>query len=89
MYQAILLDEVMPGIAARNIPGYRGFQSLRRVHGDEVEFITMMQFDSLESVKAFMGEDYAVAHIPEKARAVLSRWDERSQHYEVMAMVEY
>jgi len=35
-------------------------------------------------VKAFMGEDYAVAHVPEAARAVLAHFDERSAHYEVL-----
>jgi len=33
-------------------------------------------------VKDFMGEDYEVAHVPDIAQAVLSRWDERCIHYE-------
>jgi hypothetical protein len=48
-----------------------------------VEFITVMWFDSLEAVRAFAGEDYEVAVVPSKARAVLSHFDGRSQHYEV------
>jgi hypothetical protein len=46
--------------------------------------MTMMWFDSLDSVKAFMGEDHAVAHVPEAAQAVLSNYDKRSAHYEVL-----
>ena len=42
-----------------------------------------MWFDDLEAVKAFAGEDYEAAVVPPKARAVLSHFDERSQHYEV------
>jgi hypothetical protein len=53
--------------------------------GDEVEFVTVMWFDSTEAVRAFAGEDYEAAVVPQKARALLSRFDERSQHYEVKA----
>jgi hypothetical protein len=44
-----------------------------------------MWFDSLDSVRAFAGEDYEAAVVPFKARALLARLDERSQHYEVRA----
>jgi heme-degrading monooxygenase HmoA len=83
-YQQLLLTEIFPGIAARDIQGYRGIQLLRRETAGEVEFMTIMWFDSLDSVKAFMGDDYATAHVPEAARAVLSSYDERSAHYEVL-----
>ena len=43
---------------------------------------------SLDSVKAFAGEDYEVAVVPDAARAVLSRWDDRSAHYEVAVSPE-
>jgi hypothetical protein len=43
-----------------------------------------MWFDDLDAVKAFVGEDYEVAHVPERARAVLARFDDRSAHYEVI-----
>ncbi|MEM1178197.1 MAG: antibiotic biosynthesis monooxygenase [Acidobacteriota bacterium] len=83
-YLDVLRGQVIPGIEAKQIPGYRGLELLRRDHPDEVEFITIMHFDSLESVMAFQGEDYARSHVPAVARAVLSRWDERAQHYEVL-----
>ena len=51
---------------------------------DGVEFATLMWFDDLEAVKAFVGEDYEVAHVPERARQVLSRFDERSAHFHVV-----
>jgi hypothetical protein len=50
-----------------------------------VEFITIMWFDSIEAVRAFAGEDYEVAVVPPEARALLARFDGRSQHYEVRA----
>lgn len=83
-YQGLLEAEILPDIARRKIPGYRGAHLIRRPHTDEVEFITMMWFDSLDSVRSFMGDDYEVAHVPDVARAVLSRFDDRSQHYDVI-----
>jgi antibiotic biosynthesis monooxygenase (ABM) superfamily enzyme len=88
-YQNILLTEVIPGIAAMNIKGYRKIQVIRRGLPDEVEFITIMWFDALENVKAFMGDDYEVAHVPQRAREVLKRFDDRSQHYELIEELEY
>jgi hypothetical protein len=44
-----------------------------------------MWFDSLDSVRAFMGEDYSVSHVPAEARAVLKRFDPRAAHHEALA----
>ncbi|HEX8167192.1 MAG TPA: antibiotic biosynthesis monooxygenase [Beijerinckiaceae bacterium] len=82
-YENLLKTEIFPGIAAKNVKGYRGIELLRRPLGAEVEFVTVMRFDSLAAVKAFAGEDHETAYVPEKARAVLARFDDRSQHYEV------
>jgi heme-degrading monooxygenase HmoA len=84
-YEALLKSEIFVGIGNRQIAGYRGIQLFRRSLGDEVEFVTVMWFDSLDAVRAFAGEDYEAAVVPPKARAVLSRFDARSQHYEVRA----
>jgi len=72
----------LQGIAARRIAGYRGISLCKRDAGAEVEFVTIMWFDSLDAVRAFAGEDYAVAVVPPRARAVLSRFDAVSAHYE-------
>ncbi|MHA2394845.1 MAG: antibiotic biosynthesis monooxygenase [Promethearchaeota archaeon] len=85
VYESLLKSEIFLGIQARDIVGYKGIQLLRREHGNEVEFITIMWFDDLDAVRSFAGEDYEACVVPEKARAVLSRFDERSQHYEVKA----
>ena len=82
-YEALLKSEIFTGIQNRNISGYRGIHLLRRDLGDEVEFITIMWFDSLEAVRVFAGEDHEVAVVPPKARALLARFDARSQHYTV------
>ena len=82
-YENLLKTEIFPGIAAKNIPGYRGIRLLRRPLDMEVEFVTIMRFDSLDDVIRFAGEDYEKAYVPQKAQAVLARFDERSLHYEV------
>lgn len=86
-YESLLKSEIFLGIKNRKIDGFKGIHLLRRNIGDEEEFITIMWFDSIEAVSAFAGEDYEIAVVPPKARALLSRFDERSQHYEVKAEV--
>ena len=83
-YERIVRGEVIPGIEARKIPGFRHIDLMKRNCGNEIEFQTLMWFDSLDSIKAFMGEDYSVSHVPPNARAVLSRFDERAAHFEVL-----
>ncbi len=84
-YEALLKSEIFTGIQNRQIAGYRGIHLFRRNLGDEVEFVTVMWFDSIEAVRAFAGEDHEAAVVPPKARSLLSRFDARSQHYEVKA----
>jgi heme-degrading monooxygenase HmoA len=84
-YEALLKEEIFVGIQNRHIRGFKGIQLLRREVGAEVEFVTMMLFDSLDAIREFAGTDYEVAVVPEAARAVLSHFDERSQHYEIRA----
>ena len=83
-YERVVRGEVIPGIEARRIPGFRHIDLMRREAGDEVEFQTLMWFDSLDAIKAFMGEDYSVSHVPAAARAVLKRFDSRAAHFEVL-----
>lgn len=83
-YERIVRSEVIPGIEARRIPGFRHIDLMRRDLGDEIEFQTLMWFDDLDAIKAFMGKDYSVSHVPLEARAVLNSFDDRAAHYEVI-----
>lgn len=78
----MLLDKVRPGIEVREIPGFQSLELLYRDLGEEVEFMTIMTFDSIENVVGLQGEDYERAYVPDAAKAVLSRWDEVCAHYE-------
>jgi heme-degrading monooxygenase HmoA len=87
-YEALLRSEIFLGIKERRIPGFRGIQLLRRDGSGEIEFVTIMEFDTLDAVRAFAGEDYEAAVVPPEARALLSRFDARSQHYSVEAEIK-
>lgn len=82
-YEALLRDEVFPGIRGRSGGTLLGAELLRKDGDAEVEFVTRLRFVSLEAVKALSGEDYERAYVPETARALLSRFDARTVHYEL------
>ena len=83
VYEAMLKTEIFSGIKKRKIKGFTDIQLLIRHLNNEVEFITIMRFDSIDSVKEFAGDDYEKAVIYPDAKLLLLRYDERSQHYEV------
>ena len=55
-YQSLLHNEVFPEIEAKQIPGYQSIELMRRDVSSEVEFVTIMTFDSLQNVIDFQGE---------------------------------
>ncbi len=81
-YEKLLRDEIFPAIAARNIAGYRGAELFIREDGEEVEFVTLLRFDSLERVREFAGPDESKPVIYPKAEPLLTRM-ERSRHYRI------
>jgi hypothetical protein len=83
-YKTMLRDEIFPGIAQRHIKGYQGAELFIHEEADEVEFVTLLRFESLEAVKEFAGEDESKPVIHPKAESLLVRMDERSQHYRVV-----
>jgi len=87
-YESLLKKEIFNDIGKRKIEGYKGIHLLRRKLEDEEEFITIMWFDSIESVRSFAGEDYETAVVPPKARKLLTRFDDRSKHYDVKAKID-
>jgi heme-degrading monooxygenase HmoA len=81
-FEHALRCDVLPGI--RRIGGYRGAYLLRRDLGGSVEFATLTLFASMDAVRAFAGDDVERAVIDENAGWLLSRFDERSVHYETV-----
>lgn len=88
-YQNILQNEVIPGIEAKKIIGFKKFEIFRIDLKDEVEFVTIMTFESLENVIDFQGENYMKCYVPDAAQKVLKRWDLELPHYELIETRTY
>jgi antibiotic biosynthesis monooxygenase (ABM) superfamily enzyme len=80
-YERMLKPELLPGIS--KVPGYRGSFLLRRPLGEEVEFITILLFESLDHIRAVAGPDYETAVVPDERRKHLTRWEQKASHYQV------
>jgi antibiotic biosynthesis monooxygenase (ABM) superfamily enzyme len=86
-YEKLLREEVLLEIAQRSIPGYKGAELfVREAENSEMEFITLLRFETLEAVKIFAGEDYEHPVIPPEARRLLKRHSERSRHYRIVQL---
>jgi len=82
-YEGHLKPELLPGLS--KAAGFRGSYLLRHVVGEEVEFMTIILWDSIEAVRALTGEDYERAVIPEERKKYLQRFEQRAAHFEVVA----
>src|SRR5712692_5811754 len=85
-YEKMLHDEILPGIVGSKIAGCKGAELFIREAGEEVEFVTLLRFDSIDAVKAFAGESYETPVIHPEARRLLTQFDERSQHYKIVPL---
>lgn len=85
-YESHLKPELLPGLSEKK--GFQRSYLLRRAVGDEVEFITIILFDSLDDVRGIAGPDYEKAVIPADRLPLLSRHDAKAAHYEVVTTVD-
>jgi len=83
-YEAMLKPELLPGIG--KVKWYKGSYLLRRNAGEEVEFITIILWESLDAIRAVSGADYETAVIPQERRKYLARYDARASHYEIASV---
>ena len=82
-YELELKQEIFQMIKHKVMPGYRGISLAVRKTGDEMEFVTVMRFETLDAVKQWAGEDCEQAVVLEQSRKLIKRCDERAQHYEI------
>ncbi|WP_088341922.1 antibiotic biosynthesis monooxygenase [Robiginitalea sediminis] len=82
-YLQLLREEVFPGVVRNGVTGLEQVRITTRELPGEVEFLLSLQFDCLDSVRKFAGENYRMAYIPENARKVLLRYDAFAEHYEL------
>jgi heme-degrading monooxygenase HmoA len=81
-FEAFVRSEVFPKF--REVRGFLGGKLLRRNLFQEVEFVSLTHFDSLESVRAAAGEEYGNPLLLEEGRKLLSEFDQRVAIYEVV-----
>lgn len=89
IYEDLLKNEILEEIKQKDIKGYNGIQILRRETEMETFFTTIMLFDSIESIISFAGENYEKAYVPEKAKSLLTKYDEISIHCELIYEIKY
>jgi hypothetical protein len=83
-YENLLKDTVLPEL--RKIEGYRGGYVLRLDGSEEVEFVVVNLFESLEAVKRFAGPDYRIPVFEPEAKKLLCRIEPIANHYDVRAV---
>jgi antibiotic biosynthesis monooxygenase (ABM) superfamily enzyme len=84
-YQEFLLDELFPSM--RSIPGFLGAEVLRRREGDEVAFVTLTRFRSIDDIRAFAGDPIDVPVIEPRAAELLAHFDRHALHYDSASFV--
>ena len=82
-YETFLVDEVFPDVKKKGVDGLEKVSISTLASNDEVQFFLVLQFDKIDSVKKFAGEDYQNAYVPEKAKQLLKRYDKTASHFEL------
>jgi heme-degrading monooxygenase HmoA len=81
-YERFLRDSLVPQM--RQLGGFCGANILRRDVADEVEFVTVTLFESLDAVRAFAGDEYEAPVIEPEAARLLARYERRALHYDAV-----
>ena len=82
-YETLLKTRVLPEL--KHVAGYCGGYILRSDGTEEVEFVVVNLFESIEAVRLFAGVDYSTPVFEPEARVLLSRVEPIARHYEVRA----
>jgi heme-degrading monooxygenase HmoA len=82
-YADHLRNQVLP--ALREVDGYSGAMLLEREISDGVEIIVVTLWRSLDSVRKFAGADLEQAVVSDEAASLLTEFDRRVRHYELVA----
>lgn len=82
-YAEHLRAHVIP--ALRSLEGYVGADLLQReAAGGAVEILVITRWQSLDAIRAFAGDDLEHAVVADEAAAVLTTFERRARHYEVV-----
>ena len=81
-YAAHLRDRVLPEL--RDLDGYASAVMLQHNGAKGVEILVITWWRSLAAIRGFAGTDLERAVVANEARALLTRFDRRVRHYEVV-----
>lgn len=77
-----LRQETIPALAA--ISGFKKASILTRDAGGGIEFLIITEWESLEAIKAFAGEEPLKAVVPGKVQVMMMEYDQEVRHYEIV-----
>ncbi|NJB72047.1 hypothetical protein GGR42_002538 [Saonia flava] len=83
IYEDMLINEVFPTVKKNGVSGLEKVSISTKTKKDEVEFFLVLQFNSIDAVKSFAGENYSKAYIPDNAKLVLKRYNKTAEHYDL------
>ena len=83
-YEAFLFDELLPQVKA--LAGFIGAEILHRQDGDEISWVSLLRFESMDHVRAFAGASPERAVLEPKALALLSRHETQVRHFETRVL---
>lgn len=81
IYIRYFKQKVVPTLS--KLDGSRGAWVMHRDTEGDVELVVLTLWESRDSIKAFAGADIGRAHVEPEARAVLAKFDDFADHYEV------
>lgn len=81
-YAAHLRAHVLPEL--RGLDGYAGAMLLQHSTAKGVEILVITWWRSLAAIRGFAGADLERAVVADEARAVLTQFDQRVRHYDVV-----
>jgi heme-degrading monooxygenase HmoA len=81
-YAEHLRAHVFPGL--ENIEGFERAQLLMRDDADGVAVQVITFWESEEAIRRFAGDDVEAAVVPDAAAALLSSYDRRARHFDVV-----
>jgi hypothetical protein len=79
-------NSVLPQL--RSIEGFVSAKVLTREAGGDTQLVVATVWDSIESVKAFAGENYEHAVVEPVVRELLNRFDDQVTHFTVALAVQ-
>ena len=81
-YVEHLQSETLPQLV--QLAGFLDAKVLRRDLSEGAEFLVVTIWESIDSIRAFAGNDVESAVVPPKARDMMIEYDRKARHYEVI-----